>query len=230
MRHRTAAIVPAAGSGRRLGLPAKKPFVLLGGEPLVLHALRALDASPAVDAIYIAADRESVGRVRSLVEKAKLGKVAKVVVGGKTRTESVGNCLAALDPSVGTVLIHDAARPFVDERMIAGSVRLAKRHGAAVVAVPEIDTVKEVSRGAAIVRTLDRKNIYRAQTPQVFRRALLEKAYRRAQKNKATDDASLVEALGVAVRICEGSYRNMKITTKVDLHIAQMLLKSGRVA
>lgn len=230
VKARVAAIVPSAGSGRRLGLATRKPFVLLGGRPLVLHTLRALEACRAVDAIYIAAEDACVSRFKKLIAGAGLRKVAAVVVGGRTRAESVRNCLALLDRSYGIVLIHDAARPFIDSATITASVRMAARYGGCIVAVPENDTIKEAGKDLVIRRTLDRSRIYRAQTPQVFRRDLIDKAYGLLARKKSvvTDDSSLVEMLGEKVRILEGSYCNIKITTKADLQIAEALVKHGR--
>jgi 2-C-methyl-D-erythritol 4-phosphate cytidylyltransferase len=126
------------------------------------------------------------------------------------------------------VLIHDAARPLIDDALIHRSVKLALRYGACVAAVPESDTVKLVDDKLFIQKTLDRNRIFRAQTPQAFRMAILKKAYAvsasRGAGIKATDDSGLVEAIGCRVRIVESSYRNIKVTTKVDLKLAEVLL------
>ena len=227
MKSRVVAIVPAAGSGRRLGLKTKKPFVRLGGKPLVWYALNALNRSASVDAIVVAAERSSVGRFKRLAARYGFRKVAAVIEGGKERADSVRNCLAAIGPGFDIVLIHDGARPLVDGRMIADSVRLAVKYGGCVVAVPEIDTVKLAGRDLVVDRTLERSRIFRAQTPQAFRRALLERAYRAMGVRRArgmTDDAGLVEKVGGRVKILEGSYRNIKVTTKEDLELAEVLL------
>jgi len=227
MKSRVVAIVPAAGSGRRLGLKTKKPFVRLGGKPLVWYALNALNRSASVDAIVVAAEPSSVGRFKRLAARYGFRKVAAVIEGGKERADSVRNCLAAIGPGFDIVLIHDGARPLVDGRMIADSVRLAVKYGGCVVAVPEIDTVKLAGRDLVVDRTLERSRIFRAQTPQAFRRALLERAYRAMGVRRArgmTDDAGLVEKVGGRVKILEGSYRNIKVTTKEDLELAEVLL------
>lgn len=221
---KTVAIVPGAGSGRRLGGRVKKPFVLLGRKPLAAHALRALDASSAIDGIIVASEKSSLARFRKLIKKAGIRKVIGVIAGGRTRFESIRNCLAHVDDSFDIVLIHDAARPFIDEALIRGSIALCKKAGACIVAVPETDTVKLAGRDLFIKRTLDRTKIFRAQTPQVFRRDIIKKAYARSGCAAATDDAGLVETLGVKVKIFEGSYRNIKITTGEDLKMAETLL------
>lgn len=221
---RTVAIVPAAGPGRRLGLKVKKPFVLLRGRPLVTYALSALESSPSIDAIIVAVNGPSLKRFRHLIKKYRFAKIIDVVAGGKTRFESVRNCLRMVDPSFDIVLIHDGARPFLDEALIKGSIRLAAKFGGCVAAVPENDTVKLAGEGLFIKKTLDRNKLFRAQTPQTFRYDLIKKAYALKGAAAVTDDASLAERLGERIKILEGSYKNIKITTHVDLKIAEVLL------
>ncbi len=222
-RPKTVAIVPAAGCGRRLGLKIKKPFVLLHGKPLAAYALKTLNSSDAIDAIIIASERSAVARFYDLVRKYRLNKVTDVVIGGRTRFESVRNCLKAVKGRFSIVLIHDAARPFLDKRLIDESIRAAARYGASVVAMPESDTVKLADGCGFIVRTLDRTKVYRAETPQAFRYDIIRKAYR-SKRPDATDDSSLVELLGRKARIVNGTSRNIKITTKEDLRLAEVLL------
>lgn len=221
---KTIAIVPAAGRGRRLGLKISKPFVLLGGEPIIIRTLKALESSNHIDEIILAVERSRISAIKRLLKKHRIRKVTAVVKGGATRFESVRNCLTALDRSAGIVLIHDGARPLIGKALIKNSIRLARKYGGCVVAVPENDTVKLVDENLFVKKTLDRRSIFRAGTPQTFRRDLLERAYRLNLK-RATDDASLVEMLGEKVKILEGSYKNIKITTKEDLKIAEALLK-----
>jgi 2-C-methyl-D-erythritol 4-phosphate cytidylyltransferase len=148
-----------------------------------------------------------------------------VVAGGATRFESVRNCLGRVTDEFDIVLIHDAARPFVRDGLIGASIRAAVVSGAAIAAVPESDTVKIAARGGArIEKTLDRRLLWRAQTPQTFSRALIQKAYARSDGSGVTDDASLVEMAGLSVSIVPGSYDNMKITTKEDLKMAEALI------
>jgi len=224
MRSAVVAIVPAAGFGKRLGLKTKKPFVKLAGTPLVFYALDALERSKAVDAIIIAAEKCCIKRFKGLVKAWGFKKVTAVVEGGETRTGSVKNCLTAAGPEYDIVLIHDGARPFVDAKMIADSVRLARMYGGCIVAVPENDTVKLAGKDLFVKNTLDRSRIFRAQTPQVFKRSILEKAYSKTLLSGITDDAGLVEAAGGRIKILAGSYRNIKITTKEDLKLAEVLL------
>lgn len=221
---RTVAIVPAAGRGSRLGAGVPKPFVRLGGRPLVVYALKAMQSCAAIDAVIVAAEPSCVGRVERLARRYRLTKVVAVVAGGRTRSASVRNCLKRIPAGCEAVLIHDAARPFVERRMIEGAVRAAKRFGACVAAVPETDTLKLVDKKMSVRRTLDRSSIFRAQTPQAFRLDVIFKAYRAGAKPLVTDDAAMVERAGRTVKIIPGSYRNIKITTREDLKIAEALL------
>ena len=223
MKRGVVAIVPAAGCGRRLGSKVPKPFVPLAGRPLIVHTLKAIEGCAAVDAIVIAAQRPFIKRCRDLAAAYGIRKLIDVVAGGKTRYESVKNGLASLRRPFEIVLIHDGARPLVDSKTIAASVRLARRYGACVAAVPESDTVKFAGPDLVVRKTLDRSRVFRAQTPQAFRYNVIAKAYA-PPRRAATDDAALVEAAGGRVRILPGSYRNIKITTKEDLRIAEVLL------
>jgi len=222
-RPKVVAIVPAAGYGRRLGAGKKKPFVLLGGKPLVSYALKTLDGCKAIDGIVVAAKRPCIKRLKNIAKQAGIRKLIDVVAGGKTRFESVRNCMKSIGPTFDVVLIHDAARPLIDEDTIERSINAAARFGASIAGLPESDTVKLADKGLFIKKTLDRNRIFRAQTPQAFRYELIKKAYLRAGAG-VTDDAGLVEAIGVRVKIVEGSFRNLKITTKEDLKIAEALL------
>jgi 2-C-methyl-D-erythritol 4-phosphate cytidylyltransferase len=217
------AIVAAAGSGQRLGGRTKKPFVKLSGKPIIIRTLEALSESAAIDDIIVAIESSCLLRFKRLVSGYRSVRVSAVVAGGKTRAESVGNCLAYLDDRCEIVLIHDGGRPLVDGRTVAEAVKAARRYGACAVAVPESDTVKVVGRDMFIKRTLDRNLIFRAQTPQAFKRSVITEAYMRRDPG-ATDDASLVERSGGRVKVVIGSYRNIKITTKEDLKIAGVLL------
>jgi len=222
-RPRVVAIVPAAGRGKRLGLKEKKPFVLLGGKPLVTYALKALEACGAVDAVIIAAEKPCIKDFEKLIARFGFKKVKEIIAGGRTRFQSVANCLKAIGTSFDIVLVHDAARPFVERKTIEDSIRIAGRFGGCVVAVPESDTVKLVDKGLFIKKTLDRARIFRAQTPQAFRFGLIKKAYASAGRG-ATDDAALAEIPGNRIKVLKGTRRNIKITTREDLKLAEVLL------
>ena len=220
---RVVAIVPAAGYGKRLRAGKKKPFVLLGGKPLVSYALKALEASKEISGIIVACERPCVKRLRDIAKRFRIHKLIDVVVGGHTRFESVRNCMRKIGASFDIVLIHDAARPFVDKKTIAQAIKTAAKFGACVVAVPESDTVKSADSSRFIEDTLDRNKIFRAQTPQAFRYRIIKEAYSVSKGNNITDDAGLIEK-DHRVKIIEGSYKNLKITTREDLKIAEALL------
>lgn len=218
------AIVPAAGYGKRLKMKAKKPLVSLKGKPIIAHTLSALEKCKEIDAVIIAVEKGCAGLFKDIVNKYAFRKVIDIVTGGKTRFDSVVNCLESMDYPYDIVVIHDGARPLVEPSLISRSVNLAARYGACIAALPESDTVKVVSKGLFIKKTLDRSFIYRAQTPQAFRYSVIRRAYARRGGKYVTDDASLVERAGVRVKILEGSYRNIKVTTREDLKIAEVLL------
>ncbi|MFA6142204.1 MAG: 2-C-methyl-D-erythritol 4-phosphate cytidylyltransferase [Candidatus Omnitrophota bacterium] len=224
-RPRVIAVVPSAGYGKRLGLKKKKPFVLLGGKPIASYALKTLGDCPAIDGIIIAAEEPCIKHFKRLIDRYAIRKVIDVVVGGRTRAESVRNCLDAVGASFDIVLIHDAARPFVDRALIEKSIKLAAQFGGCIAALEESDTVKLADENLFIKKTLDRNFIFRAQTPQAFRYGIIKRAYAACRDfDNFTDDASLAEAMGIKVRIVKGSCRNIKITTKEDLKLAEVLL------
>ncbi|MFH1996128.1 MAG: 2-C-methyl-D-erythritol 4-phosphate cytidylyltransferase [Candidatus Omnitrophota bacterium] len=228
---KTVAIVAAGGVGRRLGYRTPKPFIRLAGKPLVLYCLETLEASNCVDSVLIAVERSSIKRLNRTVRNASLKKVRAVVEGGRDRSRSVRNCLELVDMSYDVVLVHDAARPFVDADTLKRSIRAAGKFGACLTAVPEVDTVKEV-RGGAVTRTLDRSVIWRAQTPQAFRRSVILGAYKnvRTTDRETTDDSTLVELQEKKVRVIHGSYMNIKITTRDDLAFAEAIVRLRRLA
>lgn len=221
------ALVPAAGRGLRMGGPVAKQFLALGGEPLLVHSLRTLQASPVITQIILAVpEREREYCLDRIVTPHGLSKVRKIVSGGEQRQDSVRHALAEVPAETELVLVHDAVRPFVTEEMIEAVVRQAGAHGAAIVALPMRDTVKQVGPDGLIERTVDRRPLWLAQTPQAFRREWLEEAHRKALVNDihATDDAYLVELLGRPVVVVEGSGDNIKVTRPEDLSIGEAIL------
>ncbi len=227
---KTVAIIAGAGSGKRLGYHTKKPFVSLNGRPLIAYSLKVLDSSPFIDGIVVAVERSYLKRFSGLVKRYGIRKVKSVVAGGMTRYESIRNCLGEVDASCDIVLVHDAARPFLDERLIRESISAAKRFGGCIAAVPVKDTVKLAGRNLFIAGTIERSLVWAAETPQTFRYDLIMRAYKNAPRDKLkiTDDSYLLERLGARVKILMGSYRNIKITTREDLMLAGMLLKDKR--
>jgi 2-C-methyl-D-erythritol 4-phosphate cytidylyltransferase len=230
----TVAIVPAAGLGLRMGGAVRKQFRSLGGLPLLVHSLRVFQTSPVIDAVILAVPEADLEYCRTeVVEAHGFTKVARVVAGGRERQDSVRHALAVVDERVHLIVIHDAVRPFVTDTMLTQVVEAAKADGAAIIALPMRDTVKQVGGDHLIERTIDRKPLWLAQTPQAFRRDWLEEAHRKAQAEglAATDDAYLMEWMGHPVRVIEGSGENIKVTRPEDLIIAEAILASrmGRI-
>ena len=219
------AIVAAAGRSERMG-GRDKLFAVVGGKPLLAHALTAFDACRGVDRVVLVLSPENIERGRELVAEAGFSKVVAVCQGGERRQDSVCNGLEAL-ASCQWVVVHDGARPLVTADLIERGLEAAKETGAAIAALPIGDTVKEVEASGLVGRTLCRGQLWAAQTPQVFRYDILREAHQRAQ-GEVTDDAALVEELGYQVRVFEGSPRNIKVTTAADLALVEALLAQGR--
>jgi len=217
---RVGVAVLAAGSSRRMG-GTDKLFAPLAGKPLLAYCLEAFEASPRVDAIAIAAAPSSMERARRLVRVRGVARAARIVEGGARRQDSVANALAALD-GADIVLIHDGARPFVDETLIADAVEAALEWGAATAAVPAQDTIKVASPDMTVADTPPRDTLWAAQTPQAFAADLIRRAHAEISAD-ATDDAAMVEALGHPVRLFLGARRNIKVTTPEDLIIAEAI-------
>jgi 2-C-methyl-D-erythritol 4-phosphate cytidylyltransferase len=211
------AILVAAGRGERLGAGGPKAFRPLGGQPLLLKAALAFEAAPSVGALVAVVPESEVQRARELLRP--LRKLRAVVEGGTRRQDSVLRGMReAPDGFEGVVLVHDAARPFVDVALIDAVARAAAESGAAVPVLGIADTVKRVHDGR-VVETLDRSELGAAQTPQGFRFSLLTRAYEEAFRDRVTltDEAMAVERLGLAVATVEGSALNRKITTPEDM-------------
>jgi 2-C-methyl-D-erythritol 4-phosphate cytidylyltransferase len=226
---RVAAIVPAAGRGERLGPGAPKALRLLGGVPLLVHAVRALARARLVDVVVVAAPAGDEAEVRAVLDTYEADVL--VTTGGATRQESVRRALESLDAGVDVVLVHDAARPLAPSQLVDDVVQAVAQGAAAVVpAMPVADTIKRVA-GGLVVETLRRDGLYAVQTPQGFTRETLTKAHEAAVIDgfAGTDDASLVERLGVAVLVVPGHPEAVKVTRPADLDSAEVVL-SQRLA
>ena len=206
-----------------------KQFLTLDGVSILVSTLRKFDASPLIDQIVVAAPHEAVDEARSLVSAAGLDKPVVVIEGGERRQDSVGMALRQLGEDIGIVVVHDAVRPFVSLDEIEQVIAEADRSGAAILAIPVTDTVKEVQRDS-VKSTLRREHLVLAQTPQAFRTEVLQEAFASARKDGyyATDEASLVERGGHPVSVVRGSERNIKITRPSDLSLARFLLEEER--
>ena len=203
------AIITAGGKGLRMGMDIPKQLLLLGGKTILERAAEPFIASPHVDRVIITAPEEWIDEVKTLFPGIT------VLAGGSERQDSVSRALREMDsPDDGLVLIHDGVRPYCNQEIIERVLEAAYATGAAVCAIPSVDTLRHVDDG-----TLDRSKILRVQTPQGFKAGVLREAYENASKEglKGTDDAGLVEALGHTISIVEGSEDNIKITTKGDL-------------
>ncbi len=230
MTGRTAAVVPAAGRGERLGPGAPKALRMLGGRPMLVHAVNALAAARSVDLVVVAAPASDVAEVRSLLAAQEWDCEVRVVAGGDTRQESVRLALQVLPPDVDVVLVHDAARPLVPV-VLVDAVTAAVRSGvdAVVPAIPLADTIKSVDEAGRVTATLDRSTLRAIQTPQGFRRDVLERAHAAADPDDpATDDAGLVERIGVMVLLVPGHEEALKVTRPGDLLLAESLLARRR--
>ncbi|MCA0268608.1 MAG: 2-C-methyl-D-erythritol 4-phosphate cytidylyltransferase [Bacteroidetes bacterium] len=216
-----AVVLPAAGQGTRMGEAVPKQYLDLGGAPVLVQTLRALAAHPAIVQAVVVASPDAVADAHAVLRATPPMLEVKVVAGGATRRASVQNGLDALDESVRIVLVHDAVRPFVALQLLDDVIRAARTYGAAVPAVPVADTLRRAD-GETFGETVDRNGVYAVQTPQGFRRDLLERAFVEIA-DATTDDAALVAALGHPARLVRGDRRNLKLTTPDDLALARAL-------
>jgi 2-C-methyl-D-erythritol 4-phosphate cytidylyltransferase len=225
-----AAIIVAAGKGVRMQGSLRKQYLPLAGLPILAHTLTVWGNCESVGRIYLVIPRDDFDLCRErILDRITLAAKVTLVAGGVRRQESVYRGLQQLDPGCRIVVIHDGVRPFVQPDQIAACIRGAQKFGACILGIPAYDTLKQVDAAGNIVRTTARQAVWLAQTPQAFRCDLIKQAHDRARLDgyQGTDDASLVERMGVPVRIIRGSRSNLKITTKEDLEIARALLEAG---
>jgi 2-C-methyl-D-erythritol 4-phosphate cytidylyltransferase len=231
-------ILPAAGLGTRMAGPQPKQFLSLDGVPILIHSLRAFAAVKRVAAIYVAVRKTEIERVEAQIAEHGTGHDFEgrvhVVEGGDNRQESVANALAAIPAAdEDVVLVHDAVRPLIDAATIDRTIDAVAKHGAAIVGLPAVDTIKQVERtahGALVTATIPREFIVLAQTPQGFRFGLLQAAFAEATADGfvGTDEASVVERAGHPVAVVPGSAVNLKITQPGDLELAEFYLHQRR--
>jgi 2-C-methyl-D-erythritol 4-phosphate cytidylyltransferase len=221
------AIIAAAGTGSRMASDRPKQFLQLAGTPIIFHTLKPFELCDSIQEVIVVLPAEESAAFLAQAGRHGLRKLTRVVPGGATRADSVKRGLMAIRSATAEIVaVHDGVRPFVTVEEIESTVEAAARDGAAILAAPVTDTIKLV-KGESIVKTLDRRNLRQALTPQCFRYELLRRAYDEADVNEPslTDESALVERLGQAVTIVAGSARNIKITTPQDLLIAEALLR-----
>jgi 2-C-methyl-D-erythritol 4-phosphate cytidylyltransferase len=217
-------VIVAGGSGTRVGGRELKQFRWIGGKPMLLHSVQTFMAHPAVVSVVCVLPPALAGDPPPWLFQCDVDRLM-ISIGGKTRQRSVANGLDDLPDEAGIVLVHDAARPGVTPSMIERVVDAARRDGAAIAALPVADTLKSVNESGAITGTVDRAGLWRAQTPQGFRRDVILRAHREAQAAKvdATDDAALCERIGIPVSVVRGDERAMKVTEESDFARAEAL-------
>lgn len=221
------AIVLAAGVGKRMNSKIQKQYMLLGGKPVLFYALDAFEKSRVDEIILVVGKGEIEYCRKEIVEKYKFHKVKKIVEGGKERYHSVYEGLKAID-TADYVLIHDGARPFLDQQILTRTMEAVKQYQACVVGMPVKDTIKITTEDGFSKETPERKHVWMIQTPQCFSYSLIFEAYQKMLQNEdatITDDAMVLEKVkGLPVKMVEGSYRNIKITTPEDLLVAEAYL------
>ena len=224
------AIILAAGRGKRLGSAVSKPLVKIGKFPVIIYSLRTLDEHPEIDEIILVVNNKNRRAITRLIKKYSFKKIKTLVLGGSRRQDSVFNGLKNVSSNSDWILIHDSARPFINGEGVTKVIRAAKETGSAIMAVKPKATIKYSWRGNLVAKTLDRDNLWEIQTPQVFKKDFILQAYKKFGPGKVTDDASLVEKLGKKIKLIQGSYANIKITTGEDLLFAGLIAKRCRRA
>ncbi|HEX8775985.1 MAG TPA: 2-C-methyl-D-erythritol 4-phosphate cytidylyltransferase [Pyrinomonadaceae bacterium] len=221
------AIIAAAGQGTRMGEARAKQFLELHGTPIIIHTLRRFEQCADIHEIFVVLPAADAPSFLTLASRYDLRKLTRVVTGGATRAESVWRGLQAIRPATAEIVaVHDGVRPFVTPEEISRTVEAARTGGAAILTARATDTIKEVENGE-VRRTLARSQVRHALTPQCFRYGLLRRAYEEAGELSAdiTDDSFLVERLGERVSVVEGDARNIKITRREDIVLAEIFLK-----
>lgn len=225
---RVHAVIPAAGSGTRMGPGQKKQFRLIAGQPVLAYAVRALCESGLIDSLTLAVPEDEIAQVAEAILPLAGDLSAQVVVGGADRQASVWNGIQGVEDAAegDFILVHDGVRPFLTKALLAEVIGAAKEHGAASVGVPAKDTIKIVDEARVVQRTPPREHCWQTQTPQVFRYEIIHAAHERALAEtpdaRGTDDAGLVERFGGKVVMTMGIYENIKITTPEDLAVAEV--------
>jgi len=222
-----AAIVLGAGSGKRFGGPVRKQYLRLNGKPLLWWSLRAFDQASSVQSLTLVAPQDDLPALKKQLKTWRFKKMHALVAGGAERSDSVKEGLKAIPSDSRWVAVHDGVRPLITPDDIENVIRATLQHRAALAASPSRDTVKIVDAGGFVRSSPDRQTVWLAQTPQIFERALLERAHA-SQAGAVTDDAQLVERLGVSVKLVEIPPTNLKVTLPMDYVLAAQILKQRK--
>ena len=221
------AVVLAGGSGSRMNSKVAKQFIEIAGKPLIYYALKCFEDSVVDEVIFVTREEDIEYCKSEIINKYGFEKVKKIVAGGKNRYDSVYNGIVATDDNCDIVMIHDGARPFITDRMIKDSIAEAREYSAVTVAVPVKDTIKIVDENGFSVSTPDRRTLYQIQTPQTFKKEMLVQAYNimyESGDTDITDDTMIIERyINKKVKIIEGSYTNIKVTTSEDIDVAEAI-------
>ncbi|WP_432404606.1 2-C-methyl-D-erythritol 4-phosphate cytidylyltransferase [Wukongibacter sp. M2B1] len=225
------AIILAAGRGTRMKAEMNKQYLLLKGRPIIAHTIDVFEKSPLIDEIILVINKNDIEVCKkNILEKYKFKKVKKVIIGGKERQRSVYNGILAVNEEAEIILIHDGARPIVSEQIIERCTNGAKEHGAVSAGVPIKETIKIMKADRFVDFTPKRENVWITQTPQAFKTETIKKAHEIAIEENilGTDDAMLIEYMGEKVKMVEGDYENIKITTPEDLMTVEAILSHKR--
>ena len=224
------AIIAAAGQGKRMAKGINKAFILLNNRPILAHTLDVFEACAGINDIIVVVGADDIQQTRTIINTYGYRKIKEVVPGGAERQHSIANALKEIPVNTQLVLIHDGARPLVTQKLVMEVLLASNETGAAIVAVPVKDTIKIGNKEGFVLETPDRTNLWAVQTPQVFKRDIIEEAYRQAEQAAvvATDDAGLVERIGVKVRLIMGDYNNLKVTTPEDLVVAETIIRGRK--
>ncbi len=228
---KTSVIIPAAGVGSRFGADIPKQFIEIDGAPVIVHTIRIFEMCPEVEHVVLPVHEEYINKMREMAIKYKLTKVREIIEGGETRQHSVLNGLeTASAESSDIVLIHDAVRPLATPALVKKIIEQTEEFGAVIPALSPKETIKEVTKQGTVLKTMRREYLKMVQTPQGFWQELIYNAYVNATKAGfiGTDSASLVEFMSYKVQVIDGDDNNLKITTPMDRHIAEVLIKEAR--
>ncbi len=226
-------VLPAAGQGTRMKSAQNKLWIPLDGVPLIVYSLNVFIESPCVQEVILVVPPGNIEPYQTeIVDPLKTDKPIRLIEGGARRQDSVGNGVQAISSKCDIVMVHDGARPFVTEAMIEQSVAEAEESGGCVIGVPSKATMKESDEAKWVVRTPPRDRLWEIQTPQTAQALILKKAFEKAEKENldVTDEGMLLEAMGHSVKIVEGEYTNIKVTTPEDIWIAEQILKKKKEA